>query len=382
MIVMTSIFWISVFLIVYTYGLYPGLLFLLSRGKKRPEPPSVRDWPGVSILIAAYNEERHIKERVENCLSLDYPRERLEIVIASDGSQDRTGEIVRGITDPRVVLWDYQERRGKVNVLNESVARVKNDLIVFSDANTYFQPDAVKKLVRHFHDPKVGCVCGALRFVNAKGSRTGDLEGAYWRFETMLKEWEGQKGSLLGANGGIYAIQKNLYWTCPPDTIVEDFVIPMKILQQGYEVRYEPEAVAREEAARHIIQEKKRRIRIGVGDYQAIFLLLPLLNPLRGFPALAFFSHKVVRWFVPFFLILAFISNGFLWDQPFYQMTFLLQGAFYGFALIGQALSWSGIQLKMFSLCYYFVSMNLALFLGFVRFLTGGQRVTWERTER
>lgn len=382
MIFIKILFWLSVLLITYTYILYPVFLIALNRFRPVPEPIFASRFPGVSVIIAAYNEQKDIAARIENLLELDYPRENLEIIIASDGSSDKTNEIVRQYESRGVKLFDFPGRRGKVNVLNEIVPQVMHPIVAFSDANSLFKKDALKCLVRNFQDEKVGCVCGLLRFVTAEGTKSGELEGVYWRFETMLKKLEGKRGALLGANGAIFAIRKELFIPLPSNTIVEDFVLPMKILERGYKVIFEPEAAAVEETAKHIIHEKERRIRIGAGDFQAISLLGPMLNPRRGFPALAFWSHKVIRWCVPFFMITAVLTNLILIHEPLYFLFFLLQCLFYFMAMIGQVLSWSHIYIKFFSLCYYFVSMNAALFLGFVRFVTNTQKVAWNRTER
>ena len=380
---MLTLFIISSFLIIYSYVLYPILLLIwdkLSNAKNCYK--TSEDLPGVSILIAAYNEEKFIKSRIENCFALDYPKDKLEIIIASDGSSDQTATIALDYTNKGISLFDYKERRGKVNVLNETLPQTKYSIVVFSDANTHFKPDAIKNLVRHFGDEKIGCVVGRLQFVNAEGSSTADLEGIYWRYETMLKKLEGKRGCLLGANGGIFAIRKNLFIKLPPDTIVEDFVMPMKILEGGHAVIYEPNAHAIEEAAHKIIQEKQRRIRIGAGDFQALFRLLPMLNPFKGFPAIAFWSHKVLRWFTPFFMAISLITNLFLINHPKFLLIFLTQCLFYISALLGQYLSHVGKHNKIFNLCYYFVSMNLALFLGFIRYMSGTQSVKWKRTDR
>ncbi|MCK5215236.1 MAG: glycosyltransferase family 2 protein [Candidatus Omnitrophica bacterium] len=383
MMFLRGIFWFCLFMVVYSYAVYPILLVLLDKifkVKKRPDDPM--DAPGITIIISAFNEEGVIAQRIENCLSLNYPKDKMEIIIASDGSNDKTNDIVRSYQDSGVILLDFNERRGKVNAINDAVQQAKNEIIVFSDANTNFAPDACVMLVRHFQDKTVGCVCGLLKFVNARGSRTAELEGVYWRYETLIKKMEGKRGALLGANGAIYAIRKKLFTICPKDTIIEDFIIPMRVLEKGFKVIYDPEAVAIEESAKHIIHEKKRRIRIGAGNYQALLLLWHMLNPLRGFSALAFWSHKVLRWFAPFALIGMLLLNVFLCAEPIYKVIFILQSVFYISAIIGQTLSWSGIQIKVFSLCYYFVSMNLALLIGFIRFMTGTQDVAWERTGR
>lgn len=343
---------------------------------------SIQDWPQVSVIISAHNEEKVIRERIVNLLSLDYDQEKIQIIIGSDGSIDKTNEIVREYEQQGVELFAFEENRGKVNVLNDCVHKVKYDILVLSDANSMFKEDALKKLVAPFQDNSVGCSQGELVYVSLDGSRTEELEGIYWKFEKLLKNLEGRRGCALGANGAIYAIRRELFKPLPEDTIVDDFLIPMRILEKGFKCVYVPQAHASEQAGKHIIQEKKRRVRIGEGNFQNLMHLRSMLNPLKGFSAFCFISHKVLRWFVPVFLIITFISNIFLLHLPFYRVVFNLQCAFYLFAIIGQTLSWSGKQVKLFSICYYFVSMNLALFIGMIRFLTRSQKATWERTER
>ncbi len=377
---------ISGTVIIYCYGIYPFILFCLAKCKRGVVPDfTLHSQSSVSIIVAAYNEEKHIAQKIENCLNLEYPKDRLEVIIASDGSTDKTVEISQNYASHGIKVFAFPLRRGKVNLLNDVIPKAKHEIIVLTDANTIFSPGAINKLIRHFTDPRIGAVCGALEFTKPDGSRTAELEGIYWKFETFLKRIEGSFGSLLGANGAIYAIRKSLFEPLPPDTIVEDFIIPMKILEKGYRVVYEPQAFATEEATKHIIQEKTRRIRIGAGDFQALIMLRRLLHPRFGFVSFAFWSHKVLRWFMPFFLFLAFVSNMVLvkfYPNTFYKALFITQCFFYFSAFIGYILSWGNIPIKVFNLCYYFVSMNLALFLGFLRFLTKSQSVTWERTER
>jgi len=379
---MIILFWTSYILIIYSYMVYPVLLRVLDKLFKPKAFVQTDDLPMVSLIVSAFNEEKVIRQRIENCFSLDYPEGHLEVLIASDGSDDKTAEIVKEYEGRGIILLDYKEREGKVNVLNKTVPKASHDILIFTDANTMFKHDAIKKLVRHFGDSKIGCVCGSLQFVNAKGSQTGELEGFYWRYETMMKKLEGKRGALLGANGAIYAIRKSLYENCPSDTIVEDFYLPMRILHKGYHVIYDVDANALEESAHKVIHEKERRIRIGAGDFQALFRLLPMLNPFKGFSALAFWSHKVLRWFAPILLLIVFASNSYLYYIPFYKGMFLLQVVFYVFACFGQVLSWSGFHNKIFSLPYYFVSMNLALLLGLFRYLSRSQKSAWKRTER
>lgn len=378
--VVKIIFWICAGLIFYTYLIYPVILLLSKARAKMPmKDEKLRT---VSIVISAYNEERVIREKVENLLQLDYPRESLEIVIASDCSSDGTDNIAASYDSQGIKFTRFDERCGKVNVLNKVIPTLKGEIVVFSDANTMYKTDAIKNLVRNFIDERVGCVCGALVFRTAKQNEVVHLENFYWRYEQFLKRNEGMRGSLLGANGGIYAIRKSLFKALPSDTIVEDFVMPMKILEKGYRVIYEPEAIAYEETSQKIVQEMERRVRIGAGDFQALTLTWRLLNPARGFTALSYFSHKVIRWFAPFLLMIALTSNLFLLNIFFYKIIFLLQCLFYIAAILGRVLSGFNIHLKAFGLPYYFVSMNIALFLGFIRFCTNSQSVTWQRTER
>ncbi|MDE2213828.1 MAG: glycosyltransferase family 2 protein [Candidatus Omnitrophica bacterium] len=355
---------------------------VLDHRVKRQEPVEAQRLPTVSVIIAAYNEEAVIEQRMENCLVSTYPPELLEVIIASDGSTDKTNEIVRRYEERGIKLYAFKQRRGKVNVLNEVVAKARGEILVFSDANAMFARDAITKIVRHFQDSMVGCVCGSLHFIKADESETIELEGFYWKFETFLKRVEGKLGACLGANGAIFAVRKNLFYCCPPDTIVEDFVISMKVLEKGFKALYDPQAVAFEHTAKKIIQEKQRRVRIGAGDYQALTMLWPMLDPRKGFGSVAFWSHKVLRWCVPFFLFIALAANIVLALHFPYGVLLAMQLVFYGCALIGQILSRREKKVKIFNLCYYFVSMNLALFLGFLRFVSGTQKVTWDRTQR
>jgi len=385
---MHILFWLALILITYTYLLYPVALLVLTAFRKpflprrRPAATYGVEIYGVSIIVSAYNEEAVIEEKIKNCLDLDYPNEKLEIIIASDGSDDRTNEIVRGFSDKGVVLADYKARRGKAEALNQTIPMAKNEIIVLSDANTAFRKDALKMLVRNFGDDMAGCVCGEMIFKSKRENKTGELEGFYWKYEVFLKRLEGRKGSLLGANGGIYAIRKKLFERIPSDTIIDDFVIPMKILEKGYRVVYEPEAIAYEETAKSIIQEMARRVRIGAGDFQSLVLTRKLLNPLRGFSAYAFWSHKVLRWFAPFLLLGALFFNAFIVGEKLYLMIFMLQIGFYGLAFIGRLFSTSNIHIKTLGFFYYFVSMNIALMVGFFKFVSGSQSVMWKRTER
>ena len=370
------VFFVSAGVIVYSYAIYPLLLALVPI-RRREELSGPVEWPAVSVLISVYNEEKHITQRIENLLALDYPPDKLEILIGSDGSTDRTNVLVRRFSDPRVHLREFGQRSGKPSVLNRLIPQTHGELLAFSDANALFAPDALQKLARHFRDPRIGGVCGRLLF-HGRTSETD--EGPYWKLETYLKTRESALDSCLGANGAIYAIRKS-YWPIIPDnTFVDDFVIGMRVREQGVRVVYDREAVATEELPQSVGHEMTRRIRIGAGDFQALFLCWRSLLPWRGFHSLAFWSHKVLRWLSPFFMAAALISNIALLRRPLFAALLTLQLAFYALAVIGALRG--GRKIILFSAPHYFVTINLALLLGFFRFITGTQQAAWKRTAR
>ncbi|MGD0059922.1 MAG: glycosyltransferase family 2 protein [Verrucomicrobiia bacterium] len=377
---MTS-FWITVLFvsavaIVWSYAIYPLLLALVPE-RRYEQTDGPRDWPSVSVLISVYNEEKHIVTRIENLLALDYPRDKLEILIGSDGSTDRTNELVRTFPDARVKLHAFEQRGGKPSVLNRLVPQARSELLVFSDANAMFGPDALRKLARHFANPQIGGVCGRLVL---RGDDSETDEGPYWKLETYLKTRESALDSCLGANGAIYAIRKSYWPRIPDNTFVDDFVIGMRVREAGHRVIYDTKAVATEELPQSVGHEMTRRIRIGAGDFQALFLCWRSLVPWHGFYSIAFWSHKVLRWFAPFLMIAALISNVVLLPRPLFGVLLVLQGAFYCLALFGAFLRKRKIFL--FSAPYYFVTINLALLFGFFRFVTGTQQAAWKRTAR
>jgi len=377
------LFWLSVGLVVYSYLGYPILIWVLSRlfGRKPTPPASPALWPKVSLLIAAYNEETEIARRIENALAMDYPREQLEIVIASDGSSDKTCEIVHGYADRGVVLFDYRERSGKPAVLNRSVPRLKGEFVAFSDANSFTESDALKNLVRWFSDVKIGAVCGRLVLID---STTGqNVDGMYWKYETFLKLCESRLGALLGSNGAIYALRREWYPAIPDNTIVDDFVIPLraKSLQQC-NIVYDKDAVAHEETPAAIGAEFKRRSRIGAGGFQAIGLLWRLLHPRFGWTAFTFLNHKILRWICPFLLIVAVLTNLALLHIVFFRWMLAAQVAFYLLAVVGAYLPSQSKGMRLLRLTTMFTSMNAALLVGFFRWLLGTQRATWHRTAR
>ena len=379
----TIVFWASIGLILYAYVLYAFCLAAARRVIPIRVHQKGTQLPSVSIVIAAFNEEQSIRQRVENCLALDYPKDRLEIIVASDGSSDGTNKILSNVKSDLVRPLLFENRAGKVNVLNRAVPQAQNEILIFSDATSQFEPDILRKFVRHFADDSVGCVCGNVQFVNADGSRTAELEGPYWKLETFLRNREGERGCTLGATGAAFALRRKLWQACPSNAIVEDFIIPMRVLQQGYRVYFDPEALVVEEAASQVNEEFERRRRIGAGALQSFLFLLPMINPLRGFPAIAFISHKVLRWATPLLMITGLAANAALaLESSFYQALFIPHFLFYSLASIGALLARSNRVMRVFSLPYYFVSMNTALLLGYIRYLRGTQKVTWNRVSR
>lgn len=382
--VVAVVLWISAGLVLYHYVGYPLLIWCLSRtfGRHRPRPVSESgNLPRVTLLIAAHNEEADIEKRLRSALAMDYPPEHLEIVVASDGSTDATGAIVRRFADRGVRLLDYPVRRGKAAVLNAAFAEVRGDIVLLSDANTFIDREAVGRLVRWFDDPSVGVVCGRLILTDPRTGR--NVDSLYWKYETFLKRCEGRLGALLGANGAIYALRRRLYQALPGQTLVDDFVIPLLArLRTGCSIVYDYYAVAREETPAHLGCEFHRRSRIGAGGFQSIGLLYPLLHPRQGWAALAFLSHKILRWSCPFLLLVLLGGNLLLLDQPFYRGTMLAQIGFYALSLLAGLVPVRMRFLKPLRLSTMFTTMNLALLVGFCRWLWSNPSGVWRRTER
>ena len=368
----------------FAYVGYPILIWLLSRCFGRdPVPPAVEsaDLPTVSLLIAAHNEEADIAARIENALGLHYPPDKLEIVIASDGSTDATEEIVERYSDRGIRLLAYRNNGGKSAVLNASVPRLRGDVVVLSDANTRMAPDSLRRLATWFADPAVGVVCGRLILTDAVSGRNAD--GMYWKYENFLKGCEGRLGALIGCNGAIYAIRRRLFPAVRPGTIIDDFVIPMDARREsGCRILYDAHAVAWEETPPDIGCEFRRRARIGAGGFQSIARLWPLLSPAHGWASLTFFGHKVLRWLSPFCLAGMLVLNSLLLGIPGFDLMLIGQLGFYAVAIAAAYVPPRPRALRVLRLSTMFATMNLALLVGFFRWASGAQRGTWKRTTR
>ena len=378
------VFWGCAALIVYAYIVYPVLLVTLGALRRAPAAPrELNDaaLPGVSVLVVAHNEESVIRERIDNLLALDYPKDKLELVIASDSSRDRTVDIVNEYSGRGIQLEAFMERTGKSAVLDAVIPRLKGSIAVLSDANTMMEPSAVRRLVRWFQNPQVGVVCGKLVLTDPV---TGtNVDSLYWRFETLLKRSEGRLGALLGANGGIYAIRRRVFQGLSHDTIVDDFVIPLLArVRTGCAIIYDESAIAYEETPPEIAVEFRRRARIGAGGFQSLAVLWPLLDPRNGWIALTFFSHKVLRWLCPFFLIGLVAANLVLVNKGFYGVSLLVGLVLAAVALLGQYVSFGSSAGRALRLTTMFATMNAALLVGFFRWASGRQRAAWDRTAR
>lgn len=379
------IFWTGAALLIYSYAGYPLLLMALGRFSKPgcPCQKNIEEMPSVSIVVAAYNEEAVIGAKIEGALGLDYPGDRLDIWVASDGSTDRTGEIVREFErrDKRVHLLTFP-RTGKSGVLNEAVAKAGGDIVVFSDANTEFTKGAVARLVERFGDERVGCVSGRLVYRNPGGVTSGHAESFYWRYETALKKMENALGYVSGANGAIYAIRRDLFTPLRAGTINDDFVISMRIVEKGFRCVYEERAVAFEDVAPDMGSEFKRHVRDGAGHYIAVWHLWRLMNPFLGVRSFIYWSHRVLRWSAPFLMIGLWGVNLALAGDAFYSSLFVVHTAFYLTAFAGLLASRSGSMPFFLYVPFYFCNLNLALLCGFAKVMAGTQKSTWERTER
>ncbi len=373
--ILSAIFALALGIVLYTYVGYPLLLYLVPL-RPGDEPGVTRLWPKISILVSAYNEEKHIADRIRNLLGLAYPPERLEILIGSDGSTDRTVELARQVADPRVKVLVTSLRSGKPAMLKRLAAEATGEVLVLTDANTHFADDALGELVQGLSDPHVGGVCGRLILE----SERANCEGVYWNLETGLKLRESRLDSCIGANGAIYAVRREAWPDFPDRTLVDDLVIPLRMREAGWRTIFRPKALAFEEAPRSIRDEMARRIRLGAGGFQALGLCWRSLVMWRGAYVWSFWSHKVLRWMSPFCMLAALLANlALVGAQPFDGLL-ALQVEFYAIAAAGVILERSGRRLLLAP--RYFVAMNLALMVGFFRFVTRTQRVTWKRAVR
>ena len=380
------VFWISLIGIVYTYVGYGLFITLLARWRTRPVKEKDIT-PTVTMLVAAYNEEDCIADKIENTLALDYPREKLELVVVTDGSTDRTNEIVASYAGQNVQL-DYEpERRGKVGALIRAFRLVKGEIVVFSDANSTFQVGTLRKLVRHFADPEVGGVGGAKRMIDEGETVAGQGEGIYWQYESYLKTCDSAVSSVMGVPGEIWAARRSAYVPPDPDTMLDDFVASLSMVERGWRVLFERQALAYEEASPNLRAEWKRRSRNAAGGWQAFFKLPGMLHHKSKLVTFQYISHRLLRWMVtPELLVLLFFANiglltlgGRQTCSRFYAYTLVAQLAFYAISGLGWLLAARGRHLHWLLAPFYICMLNAAALAGGWRFLRGKQPVAWDK---
>lgn len=407
------IFWISIFFVFYTFAGYPLITFLIFKSDylkyfiRLPEDsgkiflnPEIagplvlnqryyeKDFaPSVSMIIAAYNEEKFIEEKIKNCLELDYPSEKIEFLFVTDGSTDRTPEIVNHYANlnPSIKLFHKPEREGKLKAIQRIVNEAKGEILIFSDANAIYNREAIKHLVQPFQFEKVGCVAGEKRVISKDGQI--EAEGLYWKYESFLKKLDSEIYSIVGAAGEIFAIRKELYEKLPEDIINEDFVLTVNIAAKGYRVVYEPKSFAIEAPSKSIFEEFKRRVRISTGGIQSIFYLRKLFD-IRNYKFLSFqfISHRILRWTVtPVSIFLIFISNFMIINNSkifFYELTFYLQVALYFFAFLGLIGELIGKRINVFYLIFSFLLMNFAAVIALITYPFKSRSNIWTKVKR
>lgn len=376
-------------LVFYTYLGYGIVLFVLLQIKrlftrKKQLILTNDELPHITLLVAAYNEEDYVAKKVENTRSLDYPSEKLHQIWVTDGSNDRTPQLLSAYSD--VTVLHKSERAGKIAAMNRAVKFVKTPIVVFSDANTMLGHESLRRIATMFANPKTGCVSGEKRIYNAdQEAASAAGEGLYWKYESTLKRWDAELYSAVGAAGELFAIRTELFNEVEPDTLLDDFIISLRVAMQGYKIDYDPEAYAIESASANVTEELKRKIRIAAGGIQSVVRLYPLLNIFKyGMLSFQYISHRVLRWTVtPFALILLFVLNIALVPySTFFMVVMGLQVLFYILALLGWMLESRKMKSKVLFVPYYFFIMNYAVFMGIGRFIKKTQSVNWERAQR
>ncbi len=392
--ILKLLFWTLLFIIIYTYVGYGILLYLIIKirrflkiGKRAEIDHSYE--PEVTLFIAAYNEKDYVAAKMRNSLELEYPKEKLNIVWITDGSNDGTPEILKGY--PNTVVHHLCARNGKIGAMNRGMEFVKTPIVVFSDANTMLGKESIRRIVNLFGNETVGCVSGEKRIVNKESdAASGAGEGLYWKYESALKKWDAELYSVVGAAGELFAIRTKLYRHVEKDTLLDDFVISLRVAQEGYTIQYDPEAYAIETASTNVKEELKRKIRISAGGIQSIVRLRSLLNIFKyGTLSFQYISHRVLRWtltplcllvLIPISFILAY--NEGLFNDGLYSILFWMQVFFYCAALLGWFLENRSTRIKVLFVPYYFFIMNLSVILGFIRYISDNQSVNWERAKR
>jgi cellulose synthase/poly-beta-1,6-N-acetylglucosamine synthase-like glycosyltransferase len=386
---MKIVFWLSVFIVFYTYigyGIVLYTLVLLKRIFIKKNSIHLYNFsPSLTLIVAAYNEEKIIEAKIENTLSLNYPSEKLSIIFITDGSTDNTPHIISKYNS--IKLLHQSDRNGKIAAVHRAIKEVKSDIVVFTDANTFLNKEALMLLANHYADTKVGAVSGEKRVQIDSASDATAGEGIYWKYESTLKKWDAELYSIVGAAGELFSIRTKLYEPVEPDTLLDDFMISMKIAMKGYKIAYEPKAFATESSSENLKEEYKRKVRISAGGIQSIIrtskLFIPYPNPILSFE---YISHRVLRWTItPFCLIAALLLNiaiTYNYNEIGYGLILLSQIGFYSLALLGWLFERKAIRVKFLFIPYYFCFMNFCVLVGMKRFFTSSQSVLWEKANR
>ncbi len=385
------IFWISLAIVLYTYLGYAIVLGILVKIKRKLTSPkhdmySGEEFPAITLLVACYNEADILEQKIANTASLDYPVDKKICWFVTDGSNDNSPEIIR--KHAGIEVFHQPERRGKNAAVNRVMKMVKTPIVVFCDANTTLNPEALKLLVRHFKDPKVGAVAGEKRvMIGADGNAAGSGEGAYWKYESLLKKWDSELQTVVGAAGELLAVRTDLFEEVPAGVFIEDFRLSMNIAKAGYRVVYEPKAYAMESASASIEEERKRKVRISAGGLIEVWHFMPLLNVFQyGWLSFQYISHRMLRWtLAPLSMALLLPTTAFLvvfQGNLFYLLAWFGQAWFYLLAAVGYAWRDRPKQVKIFFIPYYFVFMNLSVFQGLARIVRGKQSAVWEKAKR
>jgi poly-beta-1,6-N-acetyl-D-glucosamine synthase len=385
------LFFFSLFILFYSYIGYGILIYLIVKTQKalvwkhngEQQPPFE---PEITLVVAAYNEAEFIQQKIRNSLELIYPPGRLHWIFVTDGSTDGTPEMVSRY--PQIRLLHQPMRKGKANALNRAMQLVDTPYVIFSDANTLINPEAVLKIVKHYTDARVGGVAGEKKILNGKGdTAVASGEGLYWKYESWLKKLDSSFFTVVGAAGELFSMKVSLYQENSDNIIIEDFVQSLQICQKGFVVRYEPNAYATESASVSIKEERKRKVRIAAGAFQAMQMLYSLFNVVKH-PILSFqfISHRILRWTLcPLCLIICYISNAYLaaiHEGIFYEVFFWIQTVFYAIAIIGWIFAGRSVKWKTFFLPYYLLFMNLSVIIGFYRHIRKTQPAIWKKAAR
>lgn len=391
-----TLFWILFFIVAYTFAGYPFLIWLLVKLKRllfgKPSPLKIdkEQLPQICLFVTAFNEADFVAQKVANSFSLNYPKDKIQYLWLTDGSNDGTPDLLKKY--PELQVEHKPERRGKINAMNRGMQFIKAPIVIFSDSNTILGENSILEIVRQFQDKKVGCVAGEKRILeHEEDTAAASGEGLYWKLESFTKRMDAEFSSAVGAAGELFAVRTSLFQPVDTDAILDDFMISLKIAGKGYRIAYSPEAYAAESASASVKEELKRKTRIAAGGIQTLFRMPEIFNPFRyGWLSFQYFSHKALRWtLAPFALFLIFFINFLILQSSspwritnFYTLFFYFQSFMYLVALVGWLFENKQIRLKLFFAPYYFISMNYASIKGIFRYFRGQQSVMWEKSKR